>query len=178
MIERLETFREEPARNAENSVQLKVRLLIKPDVVNLVKVDGGVSQAPPDRIYRKRCVMLYPRESLFLCSRHNLSVPEQARRGVVVVSRNAENVHVRKRLSIWMVCPWVANMSPRDRQTGPIGSMSERKGNALSNDLKAPCKSIERVIGIRAKYRHLLGRLGREHFRIAQSQNQQIDARK
>ena len=70
------------------------RLLVEDHGVDPVGGHPGVVQAVAHRVGRERGVVLDPREALLLGGRHQLAVPHEGGRGVVVVRADPEDVHV------------------------------------------------------------------------------------
>src|SRR5688500_18782431 len=88
----------EPARREgevglEQPLELQKRLIVEGDVVELRGREPGDLQAGLDGVVRKVGVVLLAREALLLRRRHHLAVDDQRRSAVMVVSRDAEDLH-------------------------------------------------------------------------------------
>jgi hypothetical protein len=77
----------------QNALELEQRLVVEADVVHLVDGDAGVLETVLDRVEGKILVVADARETLLLRGGDDLPVLEQAGGRVVVVARDAENVH-------------------------------------------------------------------------------------
>ena len=75
----------------EDAVELEQRLVVKRDEVELLDADAGLAQAGLDRVLGKIGHGASPGESLLLRGGDELAVVEQARGGVVIVGRDAED---------------------------------------------------------------------------------------
>src|SRR5690349_16141141 len=75
----------------QQPLKFRQRLVVKRDVIELIRSQPRLAQAILDRNLRKLLVVLLPREPLLLSRRHNLAVYDQRRRRIVVESRDAEN---------------------------------------------------------------------------------------
>jgi hypothetical protein len=76
----------------EDAIELEERLVIEGDAVERVHGDARLAQTSPDGVVREAGVVLHPAEALLLRGGHDLSIAQQARRGVVVVRRDSEVV--------------------------------------------------------------------------------------
>ena len=94
---RTETSRREGQPGFDEAVKREKRFIVISDVVDLVKSDPGGLQAIADRMNGEIPVMLDAREALFLGGRHNVAVTDQAGRGVMIESGNAEDIHLFER---------------------------------------------------------------------------------
>jgi hypothetical protein len=85
LVEGTETGRREAEISLEQPLELEKRLVVEADEVQSGRVDPRLGQAVVDGVLRKRVVVLYAREALFLGRGHDAAVHEQRRRRVVVV---------------------------------------------------------------------------------------------
>ena len=78
-------------------LEFQKRLVVEGDVVEFGGRDSSVLQAELDGARREAMVMLLAREALFLRGGQEFAVAHEARRGVVVVGRDAKDVHASLR---------------------------------------------------------------------------------
>src|SRR5262249_31937306 len=83
----------------ENPRELQHAAFVEHDRVEIFGLDPAVLQAPLDRAKRKARVVLAPRQPLFLYRRDRHAVDDKRRGGVVVVRRDAKDLHVSTGLS-------------------------------------------------------------------------------
>ena len=78
----------------EQPFEFQKRFFVERDEIELGGAgETGFAQAVVDRMPGESGVVLSPRESLFLRSRHDLAVAHETGSAVVIKRRNAENVH-------------------------------------------------------------------------------------
>ena len=78
----------------QNAIEFAERLLKEDDVVQILPIDSGLIQAESNCMFWKAVVVLELRESLFFCRRDEYSIAQQCCRGIMVVTRNPEYVHL------------------------------------------------------------------------------------
>ena len=76
----------------QNAVELYEWLLIKSDVIEFRGCDAALAQAIVDGIAWKSRVVLLSREAFLLSRRDDYTIPHQARRTVMVISGDAEDM--------------------------------------------------------------------------------------
>src|SRR5262249_18226364 len=87
-------FGESAKRGREDALELEHRLLVEDDRVELLGLEPRLLEAPLDRRERERRVVLAAREALLLNRKGGHAVDDESRRGVVVMRRNAEDLHL------------------------------------------------------------------------------------
>src|ERR1035437_7297202 len=87
-----EPHRRGPEIGLEDALELEDWLVVEADVGEILRGDPGLTQAVRDGACRKAVIPFLSRESLFRGRRHDLAVPDQGRRAVVIEGRNAEDV--------------------------------------------------------------------------------------
>jgi hypothetical protein len=92
-LKRPKPSRRERYVSFQKALELEKRFVIKHDVVELVETDALLGQAILDRACRKRRVVLFAAEALFLSRSDDLAVPNQGCRAVVIIGGNTENSH-------------------------------------------------------------------------------------
>ena len=74
------------------------RLIVKPDIVELIRSQPGLFQTVVNGVLRKSSVVLLPSKPLFLSSSHDLTIHHQSGRRVVIKCRDSKNCgHVDRR---------------------------------------------------------------------------------
>src|SRR5436190_13491506 len=77
----------------QDAVELVERLLVKRDVIELLRGNAACAQAVVDGVARVSLVMFLAREALLLRGGDNGAITHEARRAVMVVRGEPENVY-------------------------------------------------------------------------------------
>ena len=91
----LEAARGDAQVGHQDALELEHRLVVEGDVVEVRHPDPGLLQAEFDRAPRKIGIRLAAREALLLRGGDNLTIPQEAGGGVVVVGGDPQDMHSR-----------------------------------------------------------------------------------
>src|SRR5271165_5821555 len=86
--ERLKTLRRVRKIGFDEAIELKKRLVIEPDVIDLARLEPGLFQTETNGMYRKFLVVFLSCETLFLSGSHDFAVYDKSGRGVMIKGGN------------------------------------------------------------------------------------------
>src|SRR5690606_25155013 len=111
--EQLEPGRPMSDVRRQEPIELQDRLFIKDHQIEIVCADPAFCEAVLDRFGWEARVVLLPSESFFLRGCYDVTIAHQTRCAIVIVSREAENVH-----RTTAPAPFVGSVVPRLCQPG------------------------------------------------------------
>src|SRR2546426_4064448 len=142
--ERSEAARRDAKIGLEDPLELEQGLVIEADVGKIGRSDAGGPQAVFGGTRRERRVPLLTAETLLLCSRDNLPVPQQAGGAVVVECGDTQDVGVRHVIELGR-----AVVSGSTQRMQDLGCEQASQRVALTASAPASCATIIRATAAR-----------------------------